>query len=344
MESNQKISSQNNENPNIPSRKPKRKAIKTNWKNKTFKTNVYSSIFHGDYLKKNDFQINSNAFEENINFINEYYKLNDLKDKSNEMIYSLNKFYKEFKQRRKPLLKNKIFFNNTELINIINNSKGKFISIKKIREEYLKKHNITSFSKSTLRRYLINQLGYIFKNVNIINKRALIVENSYYCYAFVNKFKEISNNDHIICYLDEASFNEHPKRKKLWYSNFYPFNVVNNGRINSISLMLLITKDQILHYELSENTNNSSNFINFIVEFENYLSNNSKHKDKYEQKKITIILDNSRIHICKSIIKELLKFKTNFLFLPPYQPTMNAVEYVFSFLKKKALNNVFNNL
>lgn len=64
---------------------------------------------------------------------------------------------------------------------------------------------------------------------------------------------------------------------------------------------------------------------------------------QYPNKKIVIILDNTRIHHAK-LLKEFLEENRNCLelvYLSPYSPNLNKIEELWSWLKDSVINNVF---
>jgi putative transposase len=63
----------------------------------------------------------------------------------------------------------------------------------------------------------------------------------------------------------------------------------------------------------------------------------------YTGKKIIMILDNSKIHHANMLadFKEQNKDKIEFLFLPPYAPTINRIEGLWKWLKQTVIYNRF---
>ena len=63
----------------------------------------------------------------------------------------------------------------------------------------------------------------------------------------------------------------------------------------------------------------------------------------YKDKKIIMILDNSKIHHAKTLapFKDAYKGKIEFLFLPPYAPTINRIEGLWKWLKETVIFNKF---
>lgn len=63
----------------------------------------------------------------------------------------------------------------------------------------------------------------------------------------------------------------------------------------------------------------------------------------YPTGKITIILDNARIHHAKLLIGFLQNHKDRLklIFLPPYSPKLNLIEGLWGWMKSEIINNIF---
>ena len=59
--------------------------------------------------------------------------------------------------------------------------------------------------------------------------------------------------------------------------------------------------------------------------------------------KILMVLDNARVHHAKSLqpFLQANKSKLEFLFLPPYSPDLNPMEWFWKFLRKQVTHNTF---
>lgn len=75
--------------------------------------------------------------------------------------------------------------------------------------------------------------------------------------------------------------------------------------------------------------------------FQEFLENNIL--PAYTNKRIIMILDNSKIHHAKILapFKETYKDKIEFIFLPPYAPTINRIEGLWKWLKETVIFNKF---
>jgi transposase len=90
-----------------------------------------------------------------------------------------------------------------------------------------------------------------------------------------------------------------------------------------------------LHYKISEKSTKSQDIVKFLEELINSIKENKDLKDKYNNKKIFLYMDNAAVHRNKYVSKSLENTKLNVLFGIPYCPELNCSEYIFSILKKK---------
>lgn len=101
----------------------------------------------------------------------------------------------------------------------------------------------------------------------------------------------------------------------------------SRGRVNISGYFCRETQEFI--YSFIEK-GNSQTFIDSLINL----------MDKNPNVKLTVILDNARLHKSK-LVNEFLKTINNLtlLFLPPYSPHLNPIERVWWFFRKKRLAN-----
>ena len=119
---------------------------------------------------------------------------------------------------------------------------------------------------------------------------------------------------------------------------FYDF-----GRIKSISLMLAISNREIINYSINDKTNNTESMIIFLKDMVKRIKISSKTSKFYNEGKVCLIMDNCIIHKSKKVLEELWKTNLKVLFLPPYNPKMNLVEYCFRSVKIQFYRLTFSN-
>ncbi|KAF7686015.1 Histone-lysine N-methyltransferase SETMAR [Cucumispora dikerogammari] len=130
-----------------------------------------------------------------------------------------------------------------------------------------------------------------------------------------------------ILFLDESGFNLHT-------SSNYGYAEVNqdsvsyqpNSRGKNISLCAVISINGLEHHKLIEGAYNIENFREFLSE--------CFQKGIFRRNPL-LIMDNVRFHHSESINQLLNQFGVERLFLPPYNPELNPIENLFSFIKSK---------
>lgn len=254
--------------------------------------------------------------------------------KSNNTCFELNKL-KRIKNKNR-----KIYFDVTALRNIISKSVN-FLSLKEIKEEYLRIYPNCKFSLETLRKCLNIECQIKFESVEIINRKSTIECCDDQLLAFSKILNELYIQNHLILYCDESSFNDICHRKKIWNDCKIRKSIQKPGRIKSVSVMGSISKNGLEHFKTSNTSFKSDDFVDFLNQLEEKIANKTDYMDKLEHGEITIICDNARIHTNKKNLKKLAKMKMNIVFQPAYTPQVNCIELLWGLIKKKkAMKNL----
>jgi transposase len=157
---------------------------------------------------------------------------------------------------------------------------------------------------------------------------------------FIQKVQEINHRD-IIC-IDQAhfTFDSLQGRYACFKKGERP--VVENGvhTPKNYTLICAISLVDIAYYEIYDITHNSTkstHIISFLQNLHNLLPSQYK-----------FLLDNAPVHTAQNITNFINSISRSFIFLPPYHPEFNPIEFYFSELKKKLygsdINNLVNNL
>ncbi len=217
----------------------------------------------------------------------------------------------------------------------IQNTGLEYSSITKLAAEY-------SVSYSTMYNIITKDLGYQYKCVPEANSKVRTNSNiDSQKMFFLKHFLNIKDN-YLFIYLDEASFNNKKKSKRRWVNKRMPQRFYDFGRFKSMSLMLCISKSGIINYSINEKTNNSDSMIMFLKDMTNRLKVLTKTSKFMEEGKVCLIMDNAVIHKSKNVLQQLWKSGLAVLYLPPYHPKMNAVEYCFRSLKNLFYRRTFS--
>jgi len=156
--------------------------------------------------------------------------------------------------------------------------------------------------------------------------------------AFLEKFKELREqviNGEIdkLLFVDESMIRDYQALSRIWFPVGKQKKIKTFGKHWGAKLI------GSLDYETGEvfcrtyEQYTAKEFLSFLksVVF------------KYRKKKITLILDNAKIHHAELIQPFLEQHKDvlTLVFLPPYSPNLNLIEGLWGWLKESVVNNVF---
>ena len=121
---------------------------------------------------------------------------------------------------------------------------------------------------------------------------------------------------------------------KVWRKrNEYPyFHSSKKGRKN---IILAITDNKILLYELNNWANKSHDFLAFMKKLDNII------KDENLQDYL-IVMDNFSIHLTTELKNFYKEKKMKILTIVPYSSMFNGIEFFFNYIKQKIYKKVFN--
>lgn len=155
--------------------------------------------------------------------------------------------------------------------------------------------------------YTIKKINYnnFYKNIDTKNKNN------------VNFCKKITNLNEYIS-IDETYFNSNVRPTYGYSLKGKKLFLENKIIIKKYSLLMAISSDKIIDYEIIDGNIDSNIFSKFI----DRLPNNTK-----------LLLDNVSFHKTKNVKYISNKKNIELQFIPPYTPEVNPIEYVFSIIK-----------
>ena len=199
-----------------------------------------------------------------------------------------------------------------------------FIRLKNIYDKIKTTYNI-SISLTYISK-IIKKLGYTSKTVTnrSYNKNT---DNQNYITEFNNNTKNI-NIDNIVS-IDESYFDlyNYPNKGKTLKGTKCIVKKPKNRYKQS--LLLAITNKKVVKYLITPKNINTDIYIKFIKQM--------------DIKNKVIICDNVSFHKNKDVIKEINKYNS-IIFIPPYSPERNPIEFVFSEIKRSIRYQIFLNL
>ena len=219
--------------------------------------------------------------------------------------------------------------------------KDKYTKIKKINYKIIKEY-IKKFPFSTVEEIKVfiysnfnirvsnNTITKLFKILNLTRKKVKfhIIKDLEYLkklekerLIFIDKIKHLYFNK--IIFIDESGFNVSSTDKGLSVKGEKINMPKKNLKSKNISLLMAITKDEILNYDIYESAINKESFYNFIKKIINNLK-----EDDY-----TFVFDNVAFHKNKDVLDLITDSNNNYLFTPPYSPNLNPIENTFGIIK-----------
>ena len=239
-----------------------------------------------------------------------------------------NAFNKLIGEKNKNLSLNLIFKDKNTKIKKINYKiikeyikKFPFSNIQEIKTFIFNNLNITVGNNTITKLFKILHLTRKKVKYHIIKDLAYLKELEVKRIEFIDKIKKLFFNK--IIFIDESGFNVSANDKGLSVKGEkinLPKKIL---KCNNLSLIMAITKDEILNYDIYESSINKKSFYDFI----NKIINNLKDSN------YTFVFDNASFHKNKEVLNLITNSNNNYLFTPPYSPNLNPIENTFGIIK-----------
>lgn len=194
------------------------------------------------------------------------------------------------------------------------------------RDSFEKTFNC-SISTSSVSRILHEQ-GYTWK---VLERRAIQVQESQICH-FVNELAAINWDLHHLIFLDEVSIDNRGMLRNRGYAKVGE-KLIYRGEFNRkarVSLLCFLGQTGMKNTYLTEGTFTRAKFFECCRSFAN-----SGEVYRHPGVNSVWILDGARIHCHRRIVEYLRSLGIHVIFLPPYTPFFNPIEYIFGYCKKK---------
>ena len=222
----------------------------------------------------------------------------------------------------------------TLLDSITRRHEGSNSTVKSICIQYNKQTTLHAVSRSTIKLRLKRKLGYRYRKLSIRHLKVKKMKYRREVLMFYARMRLAYKANDIILWLDECSFNDRNSQvkslKRLDSSNITHY---DNGRIKSVSVMSVVTSKCLIQSHFNIKSNNSNDFIKFIKELVACLNINLDTKEKYDEGRYHLVLDNAGIHRSEESISYLKSTMLKVTFLPTYSPMLNNVELYWGKLK-----------
>ena len=299
------------------------------------------------------FDLREKKYKNLLKKINDY---NDLKPKNEEILFFeeyiskiKNNIFNELDENsiqisedfKKGLLKFTpgIQYKNEDLSTIeniiLNYKKREKLNLKIIKRKFKK---ITSKTKcKTSLYYLIkNKLSFKYLRTSPKTKNLENHSSVLRTFIFIKVFINCLNKGLIPIFIDETNFQTKNNKLCVWRrKEETPFFEV--GKPGKRNLILAISPDEIIYYEINKDTNKSNDFLKF---FENLIN-------KISQENINnyfFVLDNCSIHLTKSLFNFYENNKLKLITIVPFFSQLNSIELNFRYIKQKIYKKIYKNI
>lgn len=289
------------------------------------KNKVNSSLLLGKKAFKNKIKI---EVSEIVSIIAEFEKVVenniDIKHEHSFIKYEIVDYLKEVNPDVIHSLKKKIVFSDQILNDIINNQE-KSLTVKEISDKYRELVPMSNFSNETLKRYIKQNMKYKYQKCLLSNRKQNDEEHKYMHFVYCKLLSEALRNNHQIIYMDESTHNSRPNSIGMWMKKSSGTKRFNNGRIKSVNTIAAVSEFGLIYQESKSETFTSDKFIDFIKNLCYEIQKDNRFKEKFKNRQITLVLDNSKCHTSRKSIRFLKKCKLNCLFQPSYCPDRKSV-------------------
>lgn len=202
--------------------------------------------------------------EDEINFLKKYINdfSNNLEKDSNNKYEGITPQFKDALRKFVPGIceKNEAMFLINDIIQ--NYNKREKLTLKIITKKFNKKSKIRK-SKTNLYNIMKNKLGYKFLKTTPKTKK--LEENSSIIrsFAFIKSFIKCIQLNLEPIFLDESNFQMVNNKLKIWRKKKegVTFNV---GKPGGKNIILAVSQNKMIFYEINDGTNKSDSFLNFF--------------------------------------------------------------------------------
>lgn len=206
---------------------------------------------------------------------------------------------------------------------------------RKLAEKYLSKTG-NKVSHTTINNILKNNLGLRYLKVVPKNLKILSEESIIYSMALIKIIARCIKNKISIIFCDESSILNVNNNYRAWVppkSNFYS----QKETKKRYNLIMAISENGIVYYELNIANTDEKIFINFI----------DKLVKKIHEKSIdnfAIFLDNLSVHKSSKLIQFYVENGINIIYNTPYASFFNSIELAFRGLKNILYKNIYESI
>jgi len=195
-----------------------------------------------------------------------------------------------------------------------------------------------NLSKKKVYRYLSKDLGYTFKVNSYSAPPAFEPVQNIIRYKIAKKLISFYKQDKILLFFDETGIDLTLSGTRSYSKKGIKPCRMKNIKSERLNILMGITKDSVLCYQVIKGSISELNFINFMLSFIDWVSQ----KSSINLSQLVLVLDNYSAHTSSLALKFLEICNIQTLFTPTYYCFLNPIETYFSILKRN-LRKTFKN-
>lgn len=232
----------------------------------------------------------------------------------------------------------KFDFNDDNILNFIKNTikLNPFLTKNEMIIKIINKFNVKLSNKKLLLIYKKLKLTRKKVKKRVCKDEKFIDTLSEERKKFINKINCIDKNK--IISIDETGINNVLNNLFGYAEKGIDINLpCNNKKNTNNSIIIALTTNGIIHYDINQESINIKSFHDFIISVIN----------KLKEKNYIFLFDNIRFHKNKEILDLIINNGHKYIFTPGYSPDLNPIENVNGIIKqtidKLILNDTLNN-
>lgn len=131
----------------------------------------------------------------------------------------------------------------------------------------------------------------------------------------------VSGEDFIIAFQDESSPQTTSNTDRVWF-NGKPIMIKNTTKIKSNAMDFYpLNGTPVIEFPVSSKKEDMCNFLESVRRWNG-------------DRPIVMVIDNFAVHHSKAVAAKAAELKIHLVFLPPYSPDLNPIEFIWKTVKK----------
>ena len=190
---------------------------------------------------------------------------------------------------------------------------------------------LTTPSSTTIAKYLKEDLGLVFKKVNVRYAQRWTKADVIWKLKYVWIYYRLCQQNWKVVYIDEFNVSDTSIKLYSWTKKGYQNYWFGPKRFQKVNCIISLSEEGPINITTTSANINAKNFLKFLEETIDKLRRHTENKDT----KHMIIMDNASIHNARIVQKKMKDLWQLVIALPPYTPEWNAAELAINVVKSQ---------